>query len=56
MEEHQLIFLDRLYAFYHLGPSKKYVNGQREEGVHDFVTYRYVYFCGGGGVFHEIVT
>ena len=31
-----------------LGAIQKLRNGQRGEGVHDFVTNRYVYFEGGG--------
>ena len=38
------------------GPSKNYLTARGEEGVNDFVTYRYVYFEGGGRVFYEIVT
>ena len=32
------------------GPSKNYVNARGGEGVEDFVTYRYVYFEGEGGI------
>ena len=37
------------------GPSKNYVTSRVGEGVDDFVTYRYVYFE-GGGVLYDIVT
>ena len=33
-----------------LGAIQKLRNGQRGEGVDDFVTYCYVYFEGGGGI------
>ena len=36
------------------GAIQKLRNGQRGEGVDDFVIYRYVYFE-GKGVFYEIV-
>ena len=32
------------------GAIQKLLNGQRGEGVDDFVTYRYVYFEGEGGI------
>ena len=32
------------------GPSKNYVTARGGEGVDDFVTYRYVYFWGEGGI------
>ena len=38
-----------------LGAIQKLRNGQRGEGVHDFVTNRYVYFE-GEGVFFETIT
>ena len=38
-----------------LGAIQKLRNGQKGEGVDDFVTYRYVYFE-GEGVFYDIVT
>ena len=38
------------------GPSKNYVTSRGGEGVDDFVTYRYVYLRGRGGIFYEIVT
>ena len=34
----------------HYGAVKKLRNGQRGEGVDDFVTYRYVYLRGRGGI------
>ena len=37
-----------------LRPSKNYVMA-REEEVHDFVTYYYVYFDGGGGYFIDLL-
>ena len=33
-----------------LGAIQKLRNGQKEEGVNDFVTYRYVYFEGKGDI------
>ena len=32
------------------GPSKNYVTSRGGEGVDDFVTYRYVYLRGKGGI------
>ena len=34
----------------HLGAVQKLRNGQRGERVNDFVTYRYAYFEGEGGI------
>ena len=44
-----------LHLDFVLGTVQKLRNGQRGEGVDDFVTYRYVYLR-GRGVFHEVFT
>ena len=40
-----LIYIQKL-----MGPSKNYVTAKGGEWVDDFVTYRYVYFEGEGGI------